>query len=578
MATPNWGLLTKSVVDDETIEEAIQRIVQEHDDDETAHLDTGQALQSHKASEIIDHAAASIIDDKLALRTAKFDKLAFDRSSLFFNWASVDGWGSNVVGSGVVDNGIGRLLLDTGATVASSAELIASDAESAVPTDYDSSPRSVFSLKVDRRVEGTLKVGPYSEEENGLGFTFTPSVVAEQQPAGASNQNWYCVACSHTGQYRLGCIYGGRLWLSDDYGATWSEVRPAGDADKSWRRVAISSTGQYMLCCAEYGRVYRSDDYGATWVEVQPAGDNNKNWYALAMAGASGYALVGATGGRLYVSTDYGATWAETRPAGDNNKNWQAVAIREAGNNMVAVVYGGRVYSSQNYGAAWNEERPAGDFDKNWTCVVCIGASYVIYVGVSGGRLYKGDCLTDVWSEVRPAGDADKGWNGLAYAGDINLVFACVENGRLYYSADDGTTWTELTWGGATNKSWQFICASHDASYLIGCAYAGRIYSRAFAGSILSAYVCNLTTNFSLAIDAAYYLNAYARYEIVMTSGVKVEYYINSVLVATIYDADIEDGLPTGEGLILFDFLAANPTAGRVYAYCQDLTVFPSTV
>jgi len=68
MAVVTWGLLEKSLVDDETIEEAINRLIQAHDDDETAHLETGQSLQSHKASEIIDHIARSIVPDKLRFR------------------------------------------------------------------------------------------------------------------------------------------------------------------------------------------------------------------------------------------------------------------------------------------------------------------------------------------------------------------------------------------------------------------------------------------------------------------------------------------------------------------------------
>lgn len=66
MPTINWGDLLKSQADDETIEQAIARIIQAHDDDESSHLDTGQALQSHKASDIIDHLAHSIIEDKIA--------------------------------------------------------------------------------------------------------------------------------------------------------------------------------------------------------------------------------------------------------------------------------------------------------------------------------------------------------------------------------------------------------------------------------------------------------------------------------------------------------------------------------
>jgi hypothetical protein len=75
MSAVTWGMLEKSLVDDETIEEAITRLISAHNDDEEAHLGTGQSLQSHKASEIIDHLAASIILDKLADFSVDFKKL-----------------------------------------------------------------------------------------------------------------------------------------------------------------------------------------------------------------------------------------------------------------------------------------------------------------------------------------------------------------------------------------------------------------------------------------------------------------------------------------------------------------------
>lgn len=65
MAVSVWGLLDKSLVDDETIEEAIARLIAAHEADETSHLGVGESLQSHKASEVIDHVVDSIIEDKI---------------------------------------------------------------------------------------------------------------------------------------------------------------------------------------------------------------------------------------------------------------------------------------------------------------------------------------------------------------------------------------------------------------------------------------------------------------------------------------------------------------------------------
>lgn len=65
MGVQVWGQMQKGQGDSELIEGAISRMLQVHDDDPDAHLETGQALQSHKASEIIDHLAESIVNDKL---------------------------------------------------------------------------------------------------------------------------------------------------------------------------------------------------------------------------------------------------------------------------------------------------------------------------------------------------------------------------------------------------------------------------------------------------------------------------------------------------------------------------------
>lgn len=63
--TETWGLMAKSQIDNEKVEEAIDRIVQQHDDDPTSHLADGQSLTSHRASEIIDHRARSVVNDKI---------------------------------------------------------------------------------------------------------------------------------------------------------------------------------------------------------------------------------------------------------------------------------------------------------------------------------------------------------------------------------------------------------------------------------------------------------------------------------------------------------------------------------
>jgi hypothetical protein len=66
MAEPLWGTLAKSAVDNETVEEAIARLIAAHEADETAHLGTGESLETHKASDVIDHVEGSVVADKLS--------------------------------------------------------------------------------------------------------------------------------------------------------------------------------------------------------------------------------------------------------------------------------------------------------------------------------------------------------------------------------------------------------------------------------------------------------------------------------------------------------------------------------
>jgi len=119
-----WGLLPKSQVDDETIEEAINRIVQEHNEDETAHLGAGQSLQSHKTSEIIDHVVASIITDKIADFAVDISKIAqFNKKLFHASLETKDCW--TVTGGGGLDVNAGEFDFHTGNVLNSYIEAIA---------------------------------------------------------------------------------------------------------------------------------------------------------------------------------------------------------------------------------------------------------------------------------------------------------------------------------------------------------------------------------------------------------------------------------------------------------------------
>jgi hypothetical protein len=67
MTIQNWGSLQKSATDDETIEQAIARLIAVHEADSTSHLGVGESLQAHKNADIIDHPLGSVVGDKMGL-------------------------------------------------------------------------------------------------------------------------------------------------------------------------------------------------------------------------------------------------------------------------------------------------------------------------------------------------------------------------------------------------------------------------------------------------------------------------------------------------------------------------------
>lgn len=65
MSKPVWNDLHKTLDDQTTIEEAIAAAISTHNDDPQAHLDVNQAVEVHRDTNIADHPAESVLNDKI---------------------------------------------------------------------------------------------------------------------------------------------------------------------------------------------------------------------------------------------------------------------------------------------------------------------------------------------------------------------------------------------------------------------------------------------------------------------------------------------------------------------------------
>ncbi len=123
MSVITWGALAKALNDNETIEEAVTRFIQAHEDDADAHIESGESLYAHKHSGIIDHLAGSIVTDKLdpldfLINQAWPDKSAmnsqgevvtlFPRVELISDWTIPQ---TSYISFPLTENDIGNILL-----------------------------------------------------------------------------------------------------------------------------------------------------------------------------------------------------------------------------------------------------------------------------------------------------------------------------------------------------------------------------------------------------------------------------------------------------------------------------------
>lgn len=113
MSVEVWQNLPKAQDDPETIEEAIDRKITAHLADVNAHLGENESLATHRASEIIDHLAESIVNDKLSDSSVSEDKFLLSKTSYQTNFDILDPF-TIVNNSGYVYGGIGGLTIISG--------------------------------------------------------------------------------------------------------------------------------------------------------------------------------------------------------------------------------------------------------------------------------------------------------------------------------------------------------------------------------------------------------------------------------------------------------------------------------
>jgi len=157
-----WGQLAKSQTDPEKIEEAIKRLINEHNADPEAHLVEGGSLKSHKMAEIIDHLVESIVADKiknLQISDLKFSDERFDYETIFLDH---DKWTKQSQPAGAIVVYPGLAILDIGPTVGNYAHFFLSSPFSGQATRFEKTPKfvSILSFEEPNKCLARFGLGP----------------------------------------------------------------------------------------------------------------------------------------------------------------------------------------------------------------------------------------------------------------------------------------------------------------------------------------------------------------------------------------------------------------------------------
>lgn len=67
MTLVTWAMLPKSQIDNETIEQMVERKIAEHEENANSHMGVGESIDVHRKTEIVDHLAGSVLNDKFTM-------------------------------------------------------------------------------------------------------------------------------------------------------------------------------------------------------------------------------------------------------------------------------------------------------------------------------------------------------------------------------------------------------------------------------------------------------------------------------------------------------------------------------
>jgi len=320
----------------------------------------------------------------------------------------------------------------------------------------------------------------------GNNWSNPTAIVPIQQPGAPpppdlNHQNWLCISMSSLGQYQNVAESSGNVFVSSDYGATWTFAVNIGIGDKKKHinnsvSIGSSETGLYQTVSNGIS-IFVSNDFGSTWNKTFDLGNSNV-YVSVSLSGK--YQLVLSCGDSFYTSSDYGQTWNRF----NDTESFVYNSIQSFPFGGVSMSFTGQyqtivsqsVYVSNDYGQTWtNAFDEFSDF--NWQSVSVSSDGLYQTAVESTGNIFISNDYGVTWNPVLEDLVINKQWTAVSISANGNFQTAIEFGGTVYLSSDYGVTWKQSEDPKLQNKNWVDVSISANGQYQTIVEYGGGIYT-----------------------------------------------------------------------------------------------------
>jgi photosystem II stability/assembly factor-like uncharacterized protein len=286
---------------------------------------------------------------------------------------------------------------------------------------------------------------------------------------------------------------GSAVFLSADSGVTWSKA--SGLPSGSYESAASSADGRILYVAQGHvyppstsnsasGKIWRSEDFGATWTAITAAGSTSTgfagygNWQGLA-ASADGQTVVALEGSDyvdrgLWVSHDAGRTFTH-RPSTAKGIKWLDVSVSADGQTIVSATlvpdgtwgWGTGDTSvpevSTDGGATWAFKTVNGK-SQGWTrTAVSADGKTILASDYTGARFYRSTDTGTTWTQLTmPEQNTWTHVGDIALSADGSKAIVGKSTGSIWVSVDSGSTWVQQV--GPGSAYWDSVAITADGA------------------------------------------------------------------------------------------------------------------